>query len=163
VKVRVRRASFLFTIAATGLIPGLPFADTVVAYDSGNDGEKLTALSGDLTKRVVLSVDIGTVNANDILVVDGEAELTNDTSGNASLGAQLILGSTETETSGVELDEANATNITPDIHHGVRVKASIEQFPSGNSRHFVNFVVWSNTNLTVEQDYGRLQIAKISP
>ncbi len=67
-------------------------------------------------------------------------------------------------TSGTELDENNNFYITPDMHHGVRVKASIKGFTSNSSSTFVNLVVWGSPGLlTVEQDYGRLQVLKITP
>jgi hypothetical protein len=49
------------------------------------------------------------------------------------------------------------------MHHGVRVKAAIKHFSSAPSSTYLNFVVYSNGDLTVEQDYGRLQVLKISP
>jgi hypothetical protein len=139
-------------------------ASGFATYDTGNNSELLTSLPGDDVKRVVFSLDVGTINANDILVVDAETEMTNDTGSPSRLTAQLILGSSASATSGTELDENNNFYITPDMHHGVRVKASVKGFPSGSTSSYVNLVVWGSPGtLTVEQDYGRLQVLKISP
>ncbi|HWA92223.1 MAG TPA: hypothetical protein VG889_19450 [Rhizomicrobium sp.] len=145
---------------SAGPVHALSFA----TYDTGNNSELLTSLPGDDVKRVVFSVNVGSVNAGDILVVDAETEMTNDTGSPSRLTAQLILGSSASATTGTELDENNNFYITPDMHHGVRVKASIKGFSSSSSSTYVNLVVWGNPGtLTVEQDYGRLQVLKITP
>jgi len=138
-------------------------ATSFTPYDTGDTSELLTTLPGDLVKRVVYSKDVGTLGVNDILLVSGEVEMTNDSGVPAGFGAQLILGSSASATSGTELDEGNTFNITPGMHHGTRVKGSIKNFSTGSSKTFVNFVVWTNQTLTVEQDNGRLQILRITP
>ncbi len=155
----------LFGMIAIALLGAGPAeALSFATYDTGNSSELLTTLPGDDVKRVVYSIDVGSVNAGDILIVDAETEMTNDTGSPSRLTAQLILGASASATSGTELDENNNFYITPDMHHGVRVKASIKGFTSNSSSTFVNLVVWGSPGLlTVEQDYGRLQVLKITP
>lgn len=138
-------------------------AETIAGHDTGDNSELLTSLPGDNVKRVLYSYDLASLGAGDILVVDGEGELTNNNSVTAQLGAQLILGDSATATGGTELDEANQFGVTPGMHHGVRIKGSIKGFTAKSSRTFVNLVVWTNQTLVVEQDYGRVQIVQITP
>ena len=155
-----------FAICLLGglLSAGAAQASSFAPYDSGDHSELLTSLPGDNTKHVVYSLDIGPVSTNDILVVDAEVEMTNDTGSPSRLSAQLVLASSATATNGTALDENNNFYITPDMHHGVRVKASVKQITSQNPANFVNLVVWGSPGtLTVEDDCGRLQVLKITP
>ena len=152
------------------VILSLPFftplsvmAATYQAFDTGNGSELITS-SGVEVKRIVFSVDVGTLSAGDIIVATTEAELTTKTGNVARVTSQLIRGTTATATSGVELDEATATNNSEDIYHVVLVKHAINTVTAGNAAdHFVNFYVDTAEDMTVNQDYGRLQIMVIHP
>jgi hypothetical protein len=51
------------------------------------------------------------------------------------------------------------------MYHGVRVKAAIRKFTNQSSTNYVNFVVWGRGtgSVSVDKDYGRLQVLKITP
>lgn len=138
-------------------------AETFDSFDSGSHSELLGTLPGDGVPHVIYSVDVGSINAGDIVMADSEAQLTNDNSAPAQLAGQLILASASTSTTGTELDEANTFQLTPDMHHGNRLKGSIENFLVGPSKHFINYIAWTDKPLTVEQNHGRLQVLIIHP
>jgi len=134
-------------------------------FDSGNNGELLTSSPGDDTYRALYSVDLGSISTNDIILADAEGELTNDTgSANVLFSTLLILTDSSTGTSGTQIAEGNAFNITPAMGHGVAVKHAIYQVTSSASaHHFLNCLVRTTSTIPVEQDYGRLQVLVIHP
>lgn len=138
-------------------------AATYDTFDSGDNSELLTTSPGDLQWRVLYSVDIGTVSAGDIIVVDCEAELTNNTSSDAELSTSLLLSPSASSVGGVELDESNVFNVTPALYHGVPEKHAAFTVQPGTTNHFVNFRVATSQTLVVEQDYGRVQVLVIHP
>lgn len=80
----------------------------------------------------------------------------------------ILAAASATATSGTILSENNNFYITPDMHHGVRVKAAIQQFDTTLTGRFVNFVVNASASddqdeLIVEQGYGQLQVLRIRP
>lgn len=157
---RVLHAVALTTLAT---FPAQAFAETLTSYDTGANSELITSSPGDNIKRVIYSADVGSLAVNDILVVASEAQLQNDTGGNVRLTTQLILGSSPSATTGVELDENNAFNVTSDMLRGQPTKLAIAKIGTASSSNFVNLVVWTNQTLTVNQGYGRVQVLKIHP
>ncbi len=51
----------------------------------------------------------------------------------------------------------------PGMVRGQPTKLSVARIASASSANFVNLVVWTSATLTVDQDYGRLQVLKIRP
>jgi hypothetical protein len=153
-------------LAATALALGVVWAasaqaQTFTTYDSGTPSEQYATLPGTNAKYAIYSVDVGPVSAGDILDITGEVEMTNDTGSPVRLSAQVVLASSSTGTSGTQVDNNNNFYITPDMHHGVRVKAGIVVVPSTADHLYVNFVCWANGLLTVESGLGKIQALKI--
>ena len=144
-------------------VPGPVSAATYSTFDTGDNSELITSSPGDNVKRVIYSAAVGSLAVNDILVVAAEAQLQNDTGGNVRLTTQLILASSPSGTTGTELDENNAFNVTPEMSRGQPTKLSVARIASASSAGFVNLIVWTSGTLTVGQDYGRLQVLKIHP
>jgi hypothetical protein len=154
-------AGALFAIAALSAMPAS--AQTFATADSLANGELFTSLPGS-TPKVLFSIDLTSVSANDILVVTSEFLLTNDTGSTQTLSAQLILTDSASSLTGTPLDSANVRNVTPNMHHITRVKGAIKQFSSDQGTdHYVNLVVSSSATLSVSVGSGRLQALKISP
>jgi hypothetical protein len=159
----VRKFTYLSALVVFALYPFSGNAETFSSFDSGSFSELIGTLPGDGVPHVVYSVDVGSINAGDIVMADSEAQMTNDSGVPAQLAGQLILASASTSTTGTELDEANTFQLTPDMHHGNRLKGSIENFLVGPSKHFINYIAWTDEALTVEQNHGRLQVVIIHP
>lgn len=144
-------------------LPVQAVAATFACYDTGDNSELIASSPGDNVKRVIYSADVGALAEGDILIVASEAQLESSYSGNVRLTTQLILGTSPSATTGVELDENNAFNVTPGMVRGQPTKLSIARIATASQAGFVNLVVWTSQTLTVDQDYGRLQVVKIHP
>ncbi len=156
-------------LAAGLAVAGPASASTFTVYDSGDSGELITTLPGDNAWYVLYSVDIGTVNVGDILVVFADGGQIQDPSNTTDhyLTSHLMRTNSASATTGTEIDDANAMNITQLAYRHVPIKPAITTVQSGTTgRHFVNLLVQSDDGsptLTVNQDYGRLQVLKITP
>jgi hypothetical protein len=140
------------------------YATTYSVYDSGNSSELLTTCPGDEISRVLYSVNVGPLSVNDILVVDAESELSNPTSNNVDIGTGLVLAASSTATTGRVIGGHNGFNVTNLQFHGVPVKHAVYKIASPTSLQFVNQIVDCEPySLTVEPDYGRLQVLVIHP
>ncbi|HWA92224.1 MAG TPA: hypothetical protein VG889_19455 [Rhizomicrobium sp.] len=159
----MKAKTFRVALLAALIAPAPGFAATFTTYDTGDNSELIASSPGDNVKRVIYSAAVGSLAADDILIVASEAQLQNDTGGNVRLSTQLILGSSPGATTGTELDENNAFNVTADMVRGQPTKLAIARIASATSAGFVNLVVWTNQTLAVDQDYGRLQVLKIHP
>lgn len=156
-------------------------ATSIVFYESGQLSERTTTLPVALETvtpadmRVIYSVKVSDLRAGDLLVAMSEAEFTNDLGHNCMLASRLRLTSSVTDVDGgYEMGEDNAFNITPDMHHGTSVKHAMYRVRPQDilaNFEYVNLICWSadsafyhtpGTSLTVEQDYGRLSVLKIS-
>ena len=82
---------------------------------------------------------------------------------NSCSSSVIRMGSSDSDVGTVSLSSGNNFGLTHGIHHGVQVKAAVHTFPSGSTDTFVNFVVKSTQDLTIDQDHGRIQVLKISP
>jgi len=138
-------------------------AQTFVTSDTLPGGELVTSLPAIGTHEVVYSQDVGSLSESQVLVVMSELQVTNDTTATQRVTAQLILTNSSTSTTGTELDEANDRNVTPGMHHMVRVKGGMKQFSGTQANHVVNLVAWATANITVNANGGRLQTLKITP
>jgi hypothetical protein len=155
----ILRAAALAALA----LPAPALAATLTTYDTGDNSELITSSPGDNIKRVIYSASVGSLAVNDILVITSEAQLDNSTGTNVRLSTQLILGTSPSATSGTELDENNAFNVTPDMARGQPTKLATVKVGTAMTAGFVNLVVWTSGTLAVDQDYGRLQVLKIHP
>jgi hypothetical protein len=169
-KTTMRCAALAAGLVLCGLaLAGPASASTFTVYDSKDFGNELiTTLPGDNNWYVLYSVDIGTISAGDIIVVFADGGQLQDPTNTTDhyLTSHLVRTTSATATTGTEIDDANAMNITHQIYRHVPIKPAITTIQSGTTtRHFVNLLVQSasGNDLTVNQDYGRLQVLKISP
>jgi hypothetical protein len=116
-------------------------------------------------KKVIYSVAIPQINANQVLQMTAAFEATNPYTYNVMIGSAIFLSDSATSTAGIILDPGNAYNITPGNHHGVVVKARNWQAPFSYINKFVNVVAWAASvnaspghMLTIEQQYGHLDV-----
>lgn len=123
----------------------------------------VTSLPGDGTKKVVYSAPISYASG-DFLQMAGEFEVTNGTSSPAHVWAQIVLGSSATDTTGTALGKINEKILrsVSTGHHGVRAKGAITQLGATGSG-YVNLVAWTDQPLAVEGENGELQGMLIVP
>jgi len=163
------RCAALAGLALAGLaLAGPASASTFTVYDSNNSGELITTLPGDNNWYVLYSVDIGTINVGDIIVVFADGGQLQDPTNTTDhyLTSHLMRATSASGTTGTEIDDANAMNITQEVYRQVPIKPAITTIQSGTTgRHFVNLLVQSasGNDLNVNSDYGRLQVLKITP
>lgn len=140
-------------------------ASTFTVYDSdASTFVPPTSIAGDNLFHVLYSVDVGTLNVGDILIVFSEAQLQNPaTTSVFRLTSHLIRANSTSATSGTALDDSNAFNITPADYRGAVVKPAVLQVTGSVTNHFVNLVVQATGDLDVVDNTGRLQILKITP
>jgi hypothetical protein len=167
-------------VAALGvLLAGLVAAPNLTGggpqvYNSGNTSERVTSLpvykTGNVAKATVYCIDLGDPPAGgEVLQASGEFEATNYEEYETLVQSQLLLTSSCTATSGVEITEGAGYNFDLAVHHGTSAKTGALEVPAGNSRRFVVMVAWAMTGwgnwqsgdtLRVEQDYGRLSVLR---
>lgn len=132
--------------------------------NSGNNSELVTSLPMGDVKKVIYSLDLNTgdsIQINDELVANASFEVTtNETVYNTKCAKQLILATSAAATTGTEISEPDAKNVTPDVHHDVHNAQGTISI-SDTSKHYLNLVAWADSSsgtqaLVVEQDYGRL-------
>ncbi len=150
-------------VAAVTLAAMPVSAQTFHTYDSDYGGELVSSLPSNGTHEVVFSIDVSDLSNSDVLLTMSEFQVTNDTGATQRVTAQLILTNSSTSTSGTALDESNDRNITPGMHHMVRVKGGMKQFSGMQTNHIVNLVAWATGTLTVNANGGRLQALRITP
>jgi hypothetical protein len=158
-------AGMVLAIVALATTPAA--AQTFNTYDSKNFGNELiTTIPSDQSHQVLYSIDVDSLNANDVLLVMSEFEATNDTADTQRISAQIIQTDSATSTTGPGLDYQKSRNVTINggMHHIVRVKGGIIKFAGAQGdNHFINLIVWATGNLSVPTPSGRLQALKISP
>ena len=108
----------------------------------------------------VRSVPLGTVKSGETLKALSEVEVTNDlvtkdADGNnvyhdVAVAAQLVIATSPTATSGIEVGESQATTVTPEVHHWTFEKSAAFRATQTNSGRYLNLVMWaySPENLT---------------
>ncbi|HVU21647.1 MAG TPA: hypothetical protein VHE09_13025 [Rhizomicrobium sp.] len=136
-------------------------AATFATYDSGDNSELLTTIPGDFSEYTLYSVPVS-VATGDILVVNVEATATNDNTATAQWTGIIRFCTTACPV-GTSLAYGNNFGLTHNIHHGVHIKAAVWQATANYSTAYVQFVVKSTQDLTVDQDHGRIQVLKITP
>ena len=170
-KTTMRCAALAAGLALAGLaFAGPASASTFTVYDSVNFGNELiTTVPGDNSWYVLYSVDIGTINAGDIIVVFADGGQLQDPTNTTDhyLTSHLMRANSATATTGYEIDDANAMNVTEQVYRHVPIKPAITTIATGTTgRHFINLLVQSasgSPDLNVISGAGRLQVLKISP
>lgn len=155
-------------------------AETFSTYVTPNQPEAVAAVPVNNTKVVIISLSIGDVQKGDIIVLAGEAELTNNSSQWALFTRSMILASDPAGTTGTAVTETNGENFNPsgcfldflfrcDVHHLVASKTGILVAPAAIANGYVNLIALASTDpaasgsLTVEKGYGRISVLKIRP
>jgi hypothetical protein len=108
----------------------------------------------------VRSVPLGTVKSGETVKALSEVEVTNDlvtkdagginVYHDVAVAAQLIIGTSATATSGIEVGESEATTVTPQVHHWTFEKSGTFRATQNYSGRYLNLVMWaySPENLT---------------
>ena len=117
------------------------------------------------TPQVIYSVQISQLKKNDVVQVTAELEATNNHGYNAMIGCEIILSNNESDTDGELIDQANAFNISQNMHHGVVSKTRNWISKSDYYNKHINVVCWSTCvnsflgdMLKIEKGYGHLDV-----
>lgn len=160
----MKRITSLLQLFAAALIavPMPASAFTFTPYNTGTAAEKFSSLPVN-TAKVLYSLQVDTISAGDVLVVDNELEMGNP-SATATLAVQLILADSATATTGTSLDTVTQQGISPAMSVNKRFKGAIKKFDTAlTGTKYVNVVVSSDVQLAVRSDSGSVQVLKISP
>jgi hypothetical protein len=118
-----------------------------------------TIASGD-GQKILYSQQI-VVHPNDVLQTFNEFEVTNDTGTTVRIWAELVLSTNPNGTTGTVIAEPNEKSITPGMHHCTRIKGGMSTitglFTQPTQTKYLNLVIWSDGDLTVEAGKGHLQ------
>ena len=147
---------------------------TVDVFDSGSSSERVTRLPSRNRVRLVYQT-MCWLKPGDAVTVTASMECTNDfpwkrhKSGikiakNSMLGCGIVVSKNPAAISGFEPCESTAFNVTRAMHHGVATKVGMFKVPSSwaPDTYYFNFLGWSSNGLKVEQDYGRIQVMRIT-
>jgi hypothetical protein len=108
----------------------------------------------------VRSVPLGNINAGETLKALSEAEVTNDlvtkdADGNnvyhdVEVDETLIIATSPTATSGIEVAEAERSTVTPQVHHWTFEQSGAFRSTQNYSGRYLNLVMWAHSpeNLT---------------
>jgi hypothetical protein len=101
----------------------------------------------------VRSIPLGTIKAGETIKALSEVEVTNDLvtkdpDGNnvyhdVGVEAQLIIASSPTATTGIELGEAQGTHVTPQVHHWTFEKSGTFNATQVYGGRYLNLVMWA--------------------
>jgi hypothetical protein len=104
-------------------------------------------------KFAVRSVPLGTVKASETIKALSEVEVTNDlvtkdAAGNnvyhdVAVEAALVIASSPTATSGIEVAEAQGTTLTPQVHHWTFEKSGTFRATQSYNGRYLNLVMWA--------------------
>lgn len=117
------------------------------------------------TPAVIYSVPVAHIEKNDVVQLTTELEATNNHQYNVMIGCNVIIADTSSSIKGTLIDQSNAFNITPNMHHGVVSKARNWEASSTYDNKYVNVVCWSMSEnsvngdkLIIEKGYGHLDV-----
>jgi hypothetical protein len=108
----------------------------------------------------VRSIQLGSIRAGEALKALSEVEVTNDlvtkdADGNnvyhdVEVDQALIIGSSPTATSGIEIAEAERSTVTPQVHHWTFEQSGTFRSTQNYSGRYLNLVMWAHSpeNLT---------------
>ena len=143
----------------------LGYAKSSSMYSNASDTvngqpQPATLLRLQSQKFTVRSVPLGTIKSGETIKALSEAEVTNDlvtkdASGNnvyhdVTVEATLIIATSPTATTGLEVAEAEGTTVTPQVHHGTFEQSGSFRASQNYSGRYVNLVMWASSpeNLT---------------
>jgi hypothetical protein len=143
----------------------LGFAKSTSMYSNATDTingqpQPATLLKLQGQKFTVRSVPLGTVKSGETLKAISEVEVTNDlvtkdAAGNnvyhdVGVEAQLIIATSPTATTGIEVGESQASTVTPEVHHWTFEKSGAFRATQNYGGRYLNLVMWaySPENLT---------------
>jgi hypothetical protein len=144
----------------------LGFARSSSMYSNATDTvngqpQPATLLRVQGQKFTVRSVSLGNVKAGEKVKALAEAEVTNDlvtkdAAGNnvyhdVAVEAQLIIASSPTATTGIEVGESQATVVTPQVHHWTLEKSGVFRATQNYSGRYLNLVMWSYSPESLNQ------------
>jgi hypothetical protein len=142
--------------------------------NSGNSSERINTLpltqGSPYTRRSVFSIELPELKAGDVISARGTFEVTNDNAYNVMAARLLLIGDTGGATTGTDISEAAGFNVTPAMHHGVIMDFGSyvvpADLPAGKRLNMVAYAAASaapvsGAEITVEQDYGRLEVMVI--
>lgn len=155
--------------------PGPP--SPVEVYNSGNSSELVTRVrigngTGWEIGEIVYSLAVPDLRQGDTVMGVAEVEVTNDAGYNVLAPSTLILTDSPSKKPGdspiFEISEANAHNVTPDMHHGWFTKAGSYTCLTNLGSMYINFCLRAGSTaaptaspydyLSIERDYGRLVV-----
>jgi hypothetical protein len=111
-------------------------------------------------KFTVRSVSLGTIKAGQAIKALSEVEVTNDlvtkdAAGNnvyhdVDVEASLVIATSKTATSGIEVAEAEGTTVTPEVHHWTFERSGSFKATQTYNGRYLNLVMWAHSpeNLT---------------
>lgn len=115
-------------------------------------------------QRVLYSVRLTNVHQGDIMQYTAQSEMTNDTyTDNPMVGRFVELASSSINVLGTRISPAQASNLTPQEHHGIVAMSGYYEFVSDYDEVYLNFVVYGagaqmlDERLVIEQGYGGIQ------
>jgi len=143
----------------------LGFAKSSSMYSNATDlvngkSQPATLLRLQNQRFTVRSIPLGTIKSGEDLKALAEAEVTNDVvtrdaAGNnvyhdVSVGAQLIIATSPTATTGIEIGESQESTVTPQVHHWTIEKSATFRATQTYSGRYLNLVMWASSpeNLT---------------
>lgn len=138
---------------------------TLSAVEGSSETLAETMSVNPLTRTVLYSVPV-TVTDGDRVQVHGRAQVTNDLGFNVMVGFEVRRTSGPSETVGPWVVRATAENVTPAMHHIVRVGQGWDVPPAGV--HYYNVIVYAAASRSSEGDvvtvdpYGAVEVAVFS-
>lgn len=143
-------------------------------YNTGNFSEMISSLpvyqTGSVTKHTIFCVDLGSAPAaGEVLSIAADFEVTSELPYTVFVGSQIRLSLT-CAGGGIEITEANGTNLHTGIHHLSPSRSGHLEVPAGAGQ-YVTLQAWSmawspqwdnSHSLIVEQDYGRMSVLRWS-
>jgi hypothetical protein len=136
----------------------LGFAKSSSMYSNATDTvngrtQPATLLRLQNQRFTVRSVSLGNIKAGETIKALSEVEVTNDlvtkdadgnnTYHDVAVEAQLIIASSPNATTGIEVAEAQATTVTPQVHHWTFEKSGTFNATQNYSGRYLNLVMWA--------------------
>ena len=165
----------VLTTLAVFAVPSAPAAETTdylayakssSMYSNATDtingqSQPATLLRLQDQKFTVRSVPLGTIKAGETIKALSEAEVTNDLVTKAADGtdvyhdvgvtSQLIIATSPTATTGIEIGESQGTTVTPQVHHWTIEKSGSFNATQTYSGRYLNLVMWASSPETLTQ------------
>jgi hypothetical protein len=156
----------------------LGYAKSSSMYSNATDtvngkAQAATLLRLQSQRFTVRSVPLGTIKAGETIKALSEAEVTNDlvtkdVSGNnvyhdIGVEAALIIATSPTATTGIEVGESAGTTVTPQVHHWTFEKSGTFRATQNYSGRYLNLVMWAYSPESLTQCWTFPRAALPSP